>query len=460
MDQNLLDYFRISAEALAGLTTTADPRGETGFFHFGTDNMCYGRCKTGAAADVDGAGQYDALKKVYVENASIQLPFDFGEVVTNLRRERYKAGIFNGLQRFAMSKLARNFYYLLRGSLPIPVRRRLQRRYFSDWKKLPFPSWPVDTTVDALHAVYLRVVLFALGGCNKVPFVWFWPDGASNCVIMTHDVETSSGRDFTPQLMDLDDSFGFKASFQVIPEQRYEVPNEYINQIRNRGFEFNLHDINHDGRLYLDHDEFLRRAAKINGYVSKYECQGFRAGSMYRNQDWYDAFEFSYDMSVPNVAHLDPMRGGCCTVMPYFVGNILELPVTTSQDYTLFHMLNDYSIDLWEQQLSLIREKNGLMSFIIHPDYLVERGARKVYASLLEYLRCMVESEHVWAALPGQVDSWWRARNEMRIVRRGTGWDIVGVGSERARLAYASLDGDRVVYEVAKSSDRERVMDR
>ena len=37
---------------------------------------------------------------------------------------------------------------------------------------------------------------------------------------------------------------------------------------------------------------------------------------MYRNQDWYDVFEFSYDMSVPNVAHLDPMRGGCCTVMP------------------------------------------------------------------------------------------------------------------------------------------------
>jgi len=72
---------------------------------------------------------------------------------------------------------------------------------------------------------------------------------------------------------------------------------------------------------------------------------------MYRNQDWYDSFDFSYDMSAPNVAHLDPMRGGCCTVMPYFIGKILELPVTTSQDYTLFHMLNDYSIDLWKQQL-------------------------------------------------------------------------------------------------------------
>ena len=64
---------------------------------------------------------------------------------------------------------------------------------------------------------------------------------------------------------------------------------------------------------------------------------------MYREQQWFDAFDFSYDMSVPNVAHLEPQRGGCCTVMPYFVGDLLELPLTTVQDYSLFHILNDYS---------------------------------------------------------------------------------------------------------------------
>ena len=67
---------------------------------------------------------------------------------------------------------------------------------------------------------------------------------------------------------------------------------------------------------------------------------------MYREQEWFDAFEFSYDMSVPNAAHLEPQRGGCCTVMPYFVGDLLELPLTTTQDYSLFHILGDYSISL------------------------------------------------------------------------------------------------------------------
>ena len=100
---------------------------------------------------------------------------------------------------------------------------------------------------------------------------------------------------------------------------------------------------------------------------------------MYREQQWFEAFEFSYDMSVPNVAHLEPQRGGCCTVMPYFVGNLLELPLTTTQDYSLFHILGSYSTALWRQQIELIMARNGLVSFIAHPDYLCDDRAKGVY---------------------------------------------------------------------------------
>ncbi len=94
---------------------------------------------------------------------------------------------------------------------------------------------------------------------------------------------------------------------------------------------------------------------------------------MYREQEWFDAFDFSYDMSVPNVAHLEPQRGGCCTVMPYFIGTILELPLTTTQDYSLFHILGDYSIASWKRQLARSwRQRPG--QFIAHPDYLSDRG--------------------------------------------------------------------------------------
>jgi hypothetical protein len=293
-----------------------------------------------------------------------------------------------------------------------------------------------------------------VSGVKKLPFIWFWPEGAPNCLVMTHDVETSVGRDFTFNLMDLDDSYGFKASYQIIPEKRYQVPDGYISRIRSRGCEFNIHDLNHDGQLYSERAEFVRRAVGINGYAHQYESQGFRAGAMYRRQDWYDVFEFSYDMSVPNVAHLEPLRGGCCTVMPYFIGKILELPLTTAQDYTLFHILNDYSIDLWKQQLAQIKRKNGLMSFLTHPDYLVERRARDVYESLLEYLRQTVTNERLWATLPGEVDRWWRARSQMKLIPRGNEWEIMGPERERARLAYAFLDEGRLVYELSGALQR------
>jgi len=61
----------------------------------------------------------------------------------------------------------------------------------------------------------------------------------------------------------------------------------------------------------------------------------------------------------------------------------------------------------------------------------------------------MVAGKNIWATLPGNVDRWWRARNQMKVVPSGDGWEIVGPEKERARLAYAVLDGEHVRYEIA-----------
>jgi hypothetical protein len=172
--------------------------------------------------------------------------------------------------------------------------------------------------------------------------------------VVTHDVETIKGRDFCTALMDVDDSFAIKSSFQLIPEKRYPLSPSFVAQLRERGFEVNVHDLNHDGRLFAGKARFLERAPRINEYGRALGARGFRSGALYRNPDWYEALAFSYDMSVPNVAHLDPQRGGCCTVMPYFIGKMLELPVTTTQDYALFHILKDFSINLWRLQIARI----------------------------------------------------------------------------------------------------------
>jgi hypothetical protein len=216
-----------------------------------------------------------------------------------------------------------------------------------------------------------------------------------------------------------------------------------------RGFEVNVHDLQHDGRLYADRQEFLRRADRINHYVREFEAEGFRSGILYRNADWYDAFAFSYDMSIPNVAHLDPQRGGCCTVMPYFIGKIVELPLTCSQDYTLFQILDDYSIDLWKKQIALIRENHGIISFIVHPDYVIDERAQETYKALLCHLAALRADGSVWTALPRDVAKWWRERSNLELVQENGEWRVEGPGKERARVGYASLAGDAVTYSLA-----------
>src|ERR1700752_3532132 len=104
--------------------------------------------------------------------------------------------------------------------------------------------------------------------------------------------------------------------------------------------------------------------------------------------------------------------------------------------------------NLWRQQISLIREKHGLISFIIHPDYIIAERPRRVYTELLHYLSELRSQGETWIALPSEVAAWWRMRSELNLVNVGGSWQIEGTGSNRARIACAVLVDDEVVYEI------------
>ena len=450
MKSAFLDHYRCP-ETFATFTLSGELSEDSGYFRFGPDAICFGQSSSGFRAGHATDELYDALTDVAADGAMLQLPFSPSEIVANLRYERYaSASNRNGKMLHGESAL-RKVYYLVRPLLTVSVRKHLQRIRLRDWNEIPFPSWPVDSTVERILEMLL-ILLLKAHAVDKIPFVWFWPNGFPSCAIMTHDVEALPGRDFCSHLMDLDDAHGIKSSFQIVPEGRYPVSKGFLNTIQSRGFEIDIHDLNHDGHLFSDRERYLRRAERINRYSREYGAAGFRSAALYRNLNWFEALDFSYDMSVPCVGHLEAQRGGCCSVMPFFIGKILELPVTTTQDYSLFHILNHYSIDLWKRQLALIMEKHGLASFIVHPDYILEHRARDTYKALLAYLSQLRSEGKIWIALPREVDHWWRERSQMRLSRRGNKWEIEGPGKERARVAYASLEEDCVVYHLEANS--------
>jgi hypothetical protein len=448
--RELIDYFRLPAEF--GRFEAAPSRSDdAGFFRFG-DSTCFGRVAH-RSPSVRVSDRVPAINPNEVDG--FMLPFDLSEVITNLRRERYAVEKSGWLEQMTSTAAAQALYYALRPMLPVPLRKHLQRIRLRGWDRIPFPSWPIDDTVDRLMETSLALLL-KNGGVDPIPFIWFWPDGRSSALIMTHDVESASGAEGCDALMDLDDEFGFKAAFQLIPEvDDGGAWSTVATRMRARGFEVNLHDLTHDGSLFRDRSLFVSRAAQINGYASAFQCRGFRSGAMYRQQDWFSELQVSYDMSVPNVAHLEPQRGGCCTVMPYFIGGVLELPLTTAQDYSLFHVIGDYSLRLWTRQIEAIVAKHGLLTFLAHPDYLADPRARRTYVDLLTYLSHLRGKLNLWCALPGDVDQWWRSRQGMKLVRAGESWRVVGPESARARVAWASLDADgRVVYRLGAEGRR------
>jgi len=444
MREVISDRYRCP-EQFAGAPLAAPTSAEDSYFRFGRDLACYGRSCSGASAASSDQHLSDLLAEVRRGQPDVQLPFDLTQLVDNLTHERYLTRSNGSFQRRGPNPLLARLYYALRRFLPAPLRLPIQRTYFRGWDKITFPAWPLDVGVERLLEKALLLSMKSRG-IDAVPFIWFWPDGASSAAILTHDVETEQGREFCPRLMEIDESFGFRSAFQIVPEGRYRVTAAFLGDIRGRGHEINVHDLNHDGNLFRDRRLFLKRVKAVNEYGRRWGAKGFRSAILYRDLDWYDELEFEYDMSVPNVGNLEAQRGGCCTVFPYFVGEILELPLTTTQDYSLFYILREQRIDLWKTQAAGILEKHGLLSFITHPDYLLDRRAQSLYRNLLDFLSELGSERKTWIALPKEVNEWWRQRSKMNLVPEGNGWRIEGPGKERARLAYARLDGDELVY--------------
>ncbi len=248
MGQHFLDYYRCP-EQYAQFKTSGPLSKERGYFRWGHEALCYGRTTVGF-----GANHQDRLPsdddRLGADASLSCLPFDPEEITENLQRERYSAH-FRESDRIS-NTILRKLYYFLRPYLSVSVRKRMQRVHLRKWDRIPFPEWPVDFTVDRIHRKRLLLAMKE-NEVERVPFIWFWPDENTSCAVITHDDESPAGKQFCTRLMDLDESFGFRSSFQVVPEVRYPVADEYLKVIADRGFEVNVHDLKHDGRLYAEY---------------------------------------------------------------------------------------------------------------------------------------------------------------------------------------------------------------
>ena len=243
-----------------------------------------------------------------------------------------------------------------------------------------------------------------------------WPDGKRFAFVMTHDVETEVGLDRCRELMRIDQEFGIVSSFNFVPE-RYEVPAELRDHLASHGFEIGVQDLKHDGKLFRSRRKFQEHAKSINRYLKDWDATGFRAGAMHHNLDWFHSLDIEYDASTFDSDPFEPQPDGTGTIFPFRVEpqngtgkGYVEMPYTLPQDFTLFVILKQESIDLWKKKLDWVASHGGMCLLITHPDYMTFNGRPRrfdeypaeYYREFLQYVKDKYAGQY-WNATPREV---------------------------------------------------------
>ena len=302
---------------------------------------------------------------------------------------------------------AKRVYYLLKPILPRTLTRSLRQYYSSPSDTKPRNNWPIDSRYVSFQWELMRQLLVSSGN-SSIQYKSIWPNKHQFALVLTHDIETAEGQAFVRKVADMEENLGFRSSFNFVLE-RYPLVFNLIQELRERGFEVGCHGLKHDGILFSNQKEFMKRVAKINKHIKEYRMAGFRAPLTHRNPEWMQALEIEYDLSFFDTDPFEPIPGGTMSIWPFFIGHFVELPYTLVQDYTLTSVLGETTPRLWLEKVDFIKKFHGMALLNSHPDYLNDPNSFRVYA---EFLETMKKNEEYWHALPCDVASWWKSRAE------------------------------------------------
>jgi hypothetical protein len=305
--------------------------------------------------------------------------------------------------------ILREMYYLIKPFLPRRTQLYLRRKVALRKRASHSTVWPIDERA------------------KRLPEGWSgWPDGRRFALLVTHDVESQKGQDRCEMLAGLDESHGLRSSFNFIAKA-YDVSPELKHSLLQKGFEVGVHGLYHDGNLFRSRKKFRNQASEINYYLQKWGSVGFRTPCMYHNLEWISDLHIDYDSSTFDTDPFEPQPDGVGTIFPFWVRNssasrgYVELPYTLPQDFTLFILMKERSIDIWKKKLDWIVENGGMALSITHPDYMNWKNDKcetdeypiEFYEEFLDYIKSKYAG-HYWNPLPREMARFWKAKIEKR----------------------------------------------
>jgi peptidoglycan/xylan/chitin deacetylase (PgdA/CDA1 family) len=344
-------------------------------------------------------------------------------------RERYRSA--SGRRSPAL-----RLYYGMKPLLPRSLQIGLRRAYGRLQARRRFPAWPIEPLLVEHQQAEFRSRLRD-ASASHLPFVNFWPSRRRFAFVITHDVEGPAGIERIRPLLEVEQRHGFVSSWNFVAED-YPIEPSILEELRAAGCEIGLHGIHHDGKLFASRRRFEAALPDIQRQLAEWKAVGFRSPATHRNADWMPELGCLYDSSFPDTDPFEPQAGGCCSILPFFIDDLVELPITLVQDHTLWEILRQESIDLWVEKSDWIIRHHGLVNLLVHPDYVTSPERLALYE---RFLRVMKDQLAGWHALPCEVAGWWRARSATRIDGGALGSRALAPkGSWEATVAWARED--------------------
>lgn len=302
-----------------------------------------------------------------------------------------------------MKKALMKCFYQLKPFIPRGVQLALRRGFVRLIHGRKRDVWPIDEKAS-----------------DPPPGWKGWPEGKRFALILTHDVDTAQGQGKCVALARMEEALGFRSSFNFVP-RRYQVSSSLREFLTGRGFEVGVHGLYHDGKYFDSNEVWRERASLINQYLKDWNAVGYRTPSMLHELDRFHDLDIRYDASTFDTDPFEPNADAAKTIFPFWVpsetsrrGGYLELPYTLPQDFTVFILLREKTIDLWKRKLDWIVNKGGMALVNSHPDYMNFSGGTlsreeypaTIYRDFLEYVAKTYGGQY-WHGLPRETCDHW-----------------------------------------------------
>jgi hypothetical protein len=308
------------------------------------------------------------------------------------------------------AKLTRRLYYSIKDYVPTKTRHLVRSLLFRMRRQPAFPKWPCEDALLVFQRDWMLQALETVGESDGWHLA-FWPENKTCCVVLTHDVESPRGFDRIQAVAELEDRFGFRSAWNL-PLDQYPIDWDRVEKLRAQGFEFGAHGLRHDGMLFRSRRHFLELAPRVERLAREHGLRGFRSPSTLRNAQWLSTMDFDFDSSFADTDPYEPQPGGSCSIFPYFINTMVELPYTLPQDHTLINLLRRDPLPVWIEKMNWVAARGGMILTLTHPDYSGSGELLRAYAELLKRL---ADLESSWRALPSEVAAWWRRRARLQL---------------------------------------------